>query len=109
MQYATLMLAVLAVSGSLAAPWGQISIDNEVRVVLRDQGETGAQNVFPDGVRAAQQSSQSGPFKTVELQLGKNVKNTDQRCKVLDDTNKPIVLVRDANTDITFSDADKGE
>ena len=109
MQYSTVLLAVMAASGSLAAPWGQVSSDNEVRVVLSDQGETGAQNVFPDGVRAAQQPSQSGPFKTVELQLGKNVKNTNQRCQVLDDTNTPIVLVRGANTDITFSDADKGE
>ncbi|KAL8747987.1 MAG: hypothetical protein Q9190_000199 [Brigantiaea leucoxantha] len=107
MQFSSIVLATLASTAALAAPW-KPSVDNEIRVILSDLGETGAQNVFPEGKRASQSPSQFGPFRTVELQLGKDVQNQDYRCQILDPANKPIVLLRGANTDITFGDGDKG-
>ena len=60
MKYGTLVLAELAASGSLAAHWGQTSI-NEVRVVLSDQGETGAQTAFPDGCELRRNPRKADP------------------------------------------------
>jgi len=109
MQYSAAFLAILAATGAMAAPANQkISADKEVRVILSDLGETGSQTVLPDQKHAVGHPTQSGPFKTVELKLGKNVQDKKLRCQILDEHNKPIELIRGANDDITFSDADKG-
>lgn len=108
MQYSSIILAALAASNTLAAPWKYQSADNSIRVTLSDLGETGTQNEFPEGVRATQSPATSGPFKTVELTLGPDVKNQDYRCQILDHAKAPIVLKRGNNTDITFGDGGKG-
>ncbi|KAJ4515855.1 hypothetical protein HRR83_004424 [Exophiala dermatitidis] len=110
MQYSTSILCLLAATGALAAPHSQRSTnDTSVRVVLSDGGETGAQVSFDDStVHNTGVPALDGPFATVELKLGADVPNKDLRCQILDDMGHPIVIQRGANTDITFSDADKG-
>ncbi|KAI9775865.1 MAG: hypothetical protein M1839_000739 [Geoglossum umbratile] len=111
MQYSSIFLAALAVTSAIAAPLGSTSPDNEIRVILSNQAtELGTQTTFTEGQREQQRPvGSSGPYKTVELNLGKGVKKQDLRCQVLDDQGKPIVLTRGANTDITFGDGGKGE
>jgi len=111
MQYSTIILAALAATGAIAAPYGSGSRDNDIRVVLSNQAtETGSQTTFTEGQRQQKGPvGSSGPYQTVELRLGQDVQNQDYRCQVLDDQSKPIVLTRGANTDITFGDGDKGE
>jgi hypothetical protein len=108
MQYSAIFLAVLAASGAMAAPQARPSADKEVRVILSDLGETGSQTVLADAKRVSGRPTQSGPFKTVELKLGSAVSNKALRCQILDDQNKPIVVKRGANTDITFADGGAG-
>lgn len=105
MQYSSIFLAALAATSTLASPWTRPSADNEIRVVLSDR----VQNVFPEGKRSMQHPSRSGPFKTVELRVGKNLENQALRCQVLDHARKPITVLRGANKDITFADGDKGK
>ncbi|KAI9853937.1 MAG: hypothetical protein M1813_001615 [Trichoglossum hirsutum] len=111
MQYSSIILAALAATGAVAAPRGLRSLDDEIRVVLSNQAtETGSQTTFTEGQREEMGPvGSSGPFQTVELRLGKDVQKQDYRCQVLDDQDKPIVLTRGANTDITFGDGGKGE
>jgi hypothetical protein len=111
MQYSSIILAALAATGAVAAPWGLRSLDNEIRVILSDQAtDTGSQTTFTEGQREQKGPVGSdGPFQTVELHLGQNVQKQDYRCQVLDDQGKPIVLTRGASTDITFGDGGKGE
>ncbi|KAL8790742.1 MAG: hypothetical protein Q9195_006220 [Heterodermia aff. obscurata] len=111
MQYSSLFLAALASSGSLAAPWTKPSADTSLRVILSNQAtETGSQTVLTSGSRQhARPVGSTGPFQTVELNVGAGVQDQDYRCQILDEAGKPIVIQRGANTDITFSDADKGE
>jgi len=109
MQYSSIILAALAASGAVAAPQGRRSVDTSIRVILQNQAtEAGTQNIFSQDQRQEKTPSQSGPFETVEL-VGKDVKNQEFRCQIQDSAGKPIVIVRGANTDITFSDADKGQ
>lgn len=110
MQYSSIFLATLAVTGTLAAPWRR-STDKNIRVILSNQAtETGSQTTFTEGQRQQKAPiGSNGPFRTVELQLGAGVQNQDYRCQVLDPAGKPIVVLRGANTDITFADGDNGE
>ncbi|CAF9925915.1 MAG: hypothetical protein HETSPECPRED_006205 [Heterodermia speciosa] len=86
---------------------------SEIRVVLSNQAtETGSQTVFPDvsGGRQHQPPvGTTGPFETVEIVVGALVEKQDIRCQLIDENGKPVVATRGANTDITFSDANKGE
>ena len=115
MQYSSLFLAALASSGTLAtplkAPRTNSVSDTSLRVILSNQAtELGSQTVLTSGSRQhARPVGSSGPFHTVELSVGAGVKDQDYRCQILDHAGKPIVIKRGANTDITFSDADKGE
>ncbi|KAL8784493.1 MAG: hypothetical protein Q9213_003930 [Squamulea squamosa] len=82
---------------------------SEIRVQLSNQGiELGIQRTFKEGQRQEQVIG-TGPFRTIEIFVGALVQKQDTRCQVLDNAGKPIVATRGANTDITFSDADKGE
>ncbi|ORY11131.1 hypothetical protein BCR34DRAFT_565731 [Clohesyomyces aquaticus] len=110
MQYSTLFLSALAATGALAVPTPQFAGDSSITVVLENQAiEVGSQTQFLDGMRQAKPPvGSSGPFATVELRLGPNVKKAGLRCQVLDNNNVPITVVRGANVDITFADGDKG-
>jgi hypothetical protein len=109
MQYSTIFATILAASGAFAVPTtSRPASDKEVRVILSDLGETGSQTVFPDVDRSIGGPTQRGPFKTVELKLGAQVKFQELRCQILDEANKPIIVKRGANTDITFADGGKG-
>lgn len=107
MQYTTI-LGLLAATGALAAPHSRRNADNEVRVSLSDLAETGAQVTLAEGVRDTAVPATDGPFATVELTLGADVQDQDLRCQILDHMGNPIVLLRGANTDITFGDGGKG-
>jgi len=108
MQY-SFVLAALA-SSVLAAPWGAQK-DNSVVVTLSNQAiELGTTVSFTEGsFQPKAPSGSDGPFRTVLLSLGKDVKQQDLRCKILDDKSKPIILTRGENIDITFGDGKKGE
>ncbi|EXJ54643.1 hypothetical protein A1O7_09984 [Cladophialophora yegresii CBS 114405] len=105
----TIVLALLAATGTLAAPHSRRSYDNTVTVILCDGGETGAQvSGLSSTERAMGTPATSGPFTTIEISLGADVANKDLRCQALDNYGNAIVGVRGANVDTTFSDADKG-
>ncbi|KAH0848840.1 hypothetical protein AYO21_08285 [Fonsecaea monophora] len=81
-----------------------------LRVILQSQStETGSQTSLPAGYRAESAPvATSGPFETVELSVGSLVEKQDYRCQILDIHGNPLIVLRGANRDITFSDADKG-
>jgi len=113
MQYSTIFLSALATAGALAAPTRRPNdnFDNSITIILQNQNpEIGSQTQFTEGQRQARSPvGSSGPFTTVELSLGPDVKQKDLRCQVLDKKNDPIVVVRDQNVDITFADGDQGK
>ncbi|KAL8924407.1 MAG: hypothetical protein Q9172_002709 [Xanthocarpia lactea] len=84
---------------------------NEIRVKLSNQAiELGVQQTFTGGnMREEQKPIASGPFTTVEIEVGALVQKQDTRCQVVDKAGQPITATRGANTDITFADGDKGE
>lgn len=107
MQY-SVFLSLLAASGALAAPRNnRQSSNNEIRVAL-SSSETGAQVTLKEGVRDTAVPAGNGPFDTVELRLGKDVRQQNLRCQILDDAKNPIVVLRGNNTDITFADGGAG-
>ena len=74
--------------------------------------ETGSQTVFPDVSGGRQHKppvGTTGPFETVEIVVGALVEKQDIRCQLINKHGKAIVATRGANTDITFSDANKGD
>lgn len=113
MQYSTFLLSALSAAGALAIPTGLRSNDTSVRITLAGASELATQTAFQKvqfGQREVQAPvGSSGPFQTVNLSVGKGVQQQNLRCQVLDEENKPIVVLRDPNVDITFSDAGKGE
>jgi hypothetical protein len=87
-----------------------ISADNfQVTVILSGDDELATQTVFDNSFVRSQQppTGSSGPYNTVELSVGAQV-NPALRCAVLDKKGRSIVVLRGANRDVTFSDADKG-
>jgi hypothetical protein len=50
-----------------------------------------------------------GPFNTVNLTIGAEVRNQDLRCQIIDDEGHAIELVRGDNEAFTFADAGAGE
>lgn len=90
----------------------KVGVDaTQIRVVLSNQAtELGSQTVFAEGKRQEQRPvGSSGPFQTIEIRVGALVQKQDTRCQALDKAGKPIVATRGKNTDVTFSDAGKGE
>jgi len=105
----TIALALLAATGALAAPHSRRTWDDTVTVILSDGGETGAQvSGLSSTYTASGTPALSGPFTTIQISLGADVQNKDLRCQALDNYGYPIIGVRGANTDTTFSDAGKG-
>jgi hypothetical protein len=111
MQYTSILLAALAATNTIAAPFRPATLDNTLTVILSNQAtETGSQTTFTEGQREeGGPTGSSGPFQTVELRLGKDVQRKDLRCKILDDQGDDIVVIRGENTDITFADGGAGE
>lgn len=108
MLYQTLLLSLL--STALSAPLNAEprTFDTSIRVNLANVANVRAQNQFVDGQRDERIPAIRGPFATVELKLGKDVANKAYRCQILDENHKPIVVIRGANTDITFADGGNG-
>jgi len=104
----TIALSLLAATGALAAPHSRRYYDDSVTVILSDGGETGAQVTLQSTYRDMATPAISGPFNSIEIALGADVQNQELRCQALDNYGNPIVGVRGANIDTTFSDADKG-
>ncbi|KAF1954900.1 hypothetical protein CC80DRAFT_493622 [Byssothecium circinans] len=112
MLYTSLLLA-LSASTALAAPSGQhqSAADRDVTVQLTNSAlEIGSQTNFVDGKAEKKPPVGSkGPYTSVTIRVGKDAKNKDIRCKLLDRSNKAIQGKRGENTDITFADGGKGE
>ncbi|KAJ4292015.1 hypothetical protein N0V90_009914 [Kalmusia sp. IMI 367209] len=107
---------LLALSSSVLAypspgAW-QYTTDLETIVSLSnaDKG-IGSRTGFLQGQRQEQPPDNAkGPFKTVNILVGKNVENKDIRCKLLAPGGQPIKARRgENNIDQTFADAGKGE
>ena len=111
MQYLTIFLAALAASGAMALPQSNINADRSVEVILRGDEVKDKSIHFRREPRNDPVSSSSiaqGPYTEVELVLGDDVRNEDLRCQILDNDDEPIVVLRGANTDVTFSDGGNG-
>jgi hypothetical protein len=106
--------ALLAISGATASTMEARNAnagDKSVRVILENQAiELGSQTVFKNVNQRREKPpvGSSGPFQTLEVNLGKDVTNTALRCQALDASGLPIVGTRGTNIDTSFSDADKG-
>lgn len=115
MQYAIVALSALSVGSALAAAATNVTSKptDLVTVSLWHQAaesDTISLTVFkerhlPD---SASPEQSYGPFDFVQLNLSSGVENKELRCQILDEFAEPIVLVRNGNVDITFSDQDKG-
>ena len=83
----------------------------DVTVILQNQGiELGSQTVFEafDGQEELTPRGSSGPYTTVELQVGELVDPQSLRCQILDRQGRAIEVVRGGNVDTTFADGDAG-
>ena len=108
MQYSTVFVSLLAAAAS-AMPTSAIQGSSKsVTVTLRNDSEKAFNLPDPNPAPVSARPNIAEPISEVELTLGDDVQNKDLRCQVLDDKMNPIVLLRGENTDITFSDADKG-
>ncbi|KAL8992367.1 MAG: hypothetical protein Q9169_007153 [Polycauliona sp. 2 TL-2023] len=109
MQYTSVIIAALAATTTLAAPWqSRISTDNKLEVTLSGHGISPAKNIFHQSPATTKKPSPAGPFDTVSLRVGKGVSNQASRCKIFNEAGNAIVVQRGANTDITFADGGKG-
>ena len=85
----------------------------KVSVRLSNQGaELGTTTDFPDPSHMRVESApvgSTGPYTSVEIIVGQLVKKQDIRCQLKGMHGMDVVATRGANTDTTFSDADKGE
>lgn len=115
MQFSIALIAALT-SGVFAAPAANRDSgkDTSVSVVLIRDGMGISSPVTKlqgaeEGRVEAQPSGGKGPFKSVNILLGKDVQNKDLRCSVFDDNDEEIVGTRGKNIDITFSDGGNGK
>ncbi|KAL9620223.1 MAG: hypothetical protein Q9160_005232 [Pyrenula sp. 1 TL-2023] len=116
MQYTSttslLLSLLLATQTTLAAPApaGNYPISKQIRVALSDSTGAHAQQLvsLQEGSRSSATPQGTGPFDFVSVLIGSEIAQQDLRCQVLDSAHNPIIGLRGANTDITFSDAGKG-
>ncbi|KAF2623589.1 hypothetical protein BU25DRAFT_414328 [Macroventuria anomochaeta] len=109
MQYSTIFLSALFATSALARPARRSASDNSIRVQLSGPGELATQTAFEEGWRQVKRpQGSSGPYDTVALEVGKDVKQQGLRCQVRNEHNEPIVVLRNGNRDITFADGDAG-
>lgn len=113
MHYSTIAFSLLASTGALAAPLTSM-VDNSIQIVLSSRGDAATNtkvNFFSEDMANTASLGDFGAsfeYDTVALQLGKDVVNQDLRCKAVDVAGNDIVVLRGANTDVSFSDAGKG-
>lgn len=108
MQYSSVILAVLAATGAIAAPT-EARNQKTARVLLQNSSAGQAFEV-PIGKNGfAVRSDEKWTLVTVEVGTDPAVKAL--RCKLLDQSPRPVAITatRGANKDITFADGDKGE
>jgi hypothetical protein len=109
----SLALLLSAASSMVVAYPGawQYTTDLEIIVSLSNADKAlGSRTGFLQDQRQEQPPSNKGPFKTVNILVGKNVKNKDIRCKLIAPGGQPIKARRgENNIDQTFADAGKGE
>jgi len=101
--------ATVAAATTTAAALGG-STDTSVTVILENQAiELGSQTTFKsvNSKKTKAPVGSSGPFETIEINVGADA-NPALRCQALDSNGTPLIATRGANTDTTFSDADKG-
>lgn len=109
MQYSTIFLSALFATSALARPARRSTSDNSIIVQLSGPSELATQTSFNEGFRqVSRPNGSSGPFDTVSLRLGKDVKQQDLRCQVRNEQNEPIVVLRNGNREITFADGNAG-
>lgn len=109
MQYSTFLLSALFVTSALARPARRTYQDNAITVQLSGPGELATQTSFKEGWRQVKRPiGSNGPYDTVALEVGKDVKQQGLRCQVLDEHHSPIVVLRNGNRDTTFADGDAG-
>ncbi|KAF2683885.1 hypothetical protein K458DRAFT_43639 [Lentithecium fluviatile CBS 122367] len=110
----TFLLAALSASSALASPWGQYQYTTDLEITVDMSNSAAAlgsrTNFMADRRQEQPPNSSRGPFKTVNIKVGKNVQNKAIRCKLLDNNGAPIKAARGPNNvDTTFADAGKGE
>jgi hypothetical protein len=84
--------------------------DLEIRVTLSD-GNLATQTVFEQAGLELEQKApvgSSGPFNTVNLDVGVDVENQALRCQIIDTHGNIIQLLRGDNEDETFGDGGNG-
>lgn len=106
-RYTTLALSFLAMTGALARPYSASDMDTTITVSLSNGVDASSDLIFPSLPYTAT-PGHTGPFTQIALTVGKDVTPQDLRCQALDSNGKPIVELRGANTDVSFSDAGKG-
>jgi hypothetical protein len=112
MQFTTFTFAAFAASGAFALPQGiseRTTSDRSIKLLLEGKNVDSWLAVgFSDTGASGLESKNNGPFQTVKLTLGKDVKNRDLRCKIFDEAGNHIVVTRGENIDHTLGDGDKG-
>ncbi len=109
MQYSAIFLSALFATLALGHPARRSTPDKSIRVQLSGPSELATQTAFEEGHRQVKSPNfSSGPYDTVSLEVGKGVKQQGLRCQVRNEQNKPIVVLRNGNRDITFADGDAG-
>lgn len=107
MQYSTAILAILAASGASAQSHRQQANPDDQVTVLIQNSSLGRSFTLSGVERNAVPVEEPEPIETVSLDAsGANV-DPELRCQIVGAAG-PIVVLRGENTDVTFSDADKG-
>ena len=110
MQYTSIFLSALFATSALARPARRATSDNSIVVQLSGPDELATQTTFDEGWRQVKRPvGSNGPYDTVLLTLGADVKQQTLRCQVLDNYNEPIVVLRNGSREITFADGNAGE
>jgi hypothetical protein len=115
MRCSTFVIVALSASGTIASScWDQHSYKTDLELTVdmsNSEKALGSRTIFLNNERQEQPPSSSrGPFKTVNIKVGKDRENKDIRCKLLDNDGKPIKAARGPNNiQETFADTGKGE
>lgn len=110
MQYTSIFLSALFATSALARPARRSTSDNSIIVQLSGPDELATQTSFDEGWRQVKRPvGSAGPYDTVLLTLGADVKQQDLRCQVRDELNEPLVVLRNGSREITFADANRGD
>lgn len=107
-KYTTLALSLLAATGAIARPYYSYELDTSISVSFSDGQLVQDQLSFTEGYAETQTPLGVNQFTQITLTLGKDVVNQNLRCQAQDTTGKPIVVLRGANTDVSFGDGGKG-